>query len=300
MKKYFTFLSFFFLIFCLAQNTIDIAAKWNKGEVYNVKFTSEITDVKNKQKILTTSIFDSKFSVNEIADSKIKITWIYNSAKLDIKENNIENIILSKILNQPLKIRLSEFGKFEALENTSEIRSLVSEILDNELSKTAVDSKKALLNVAKSMISTDYGLEVLVTKNIKVYLFSFGYQFVENKTDTHNLEIPNLFGGESFPATETVKMTNVDETLKTCVIKTSKIADGDRVKSEVMNVLIKASKKNKNEIESQLKDYNLEFSESTEHEINYNKGIVNKEFFKRVMNFEIQDRIQLLKFSTQY
>ena len=73
MKKYFTFLSFFFLIFCLAQNTIDIAAKWNKGEVYNVKFTSEITDVKNKQKILTTSIFNSKFYNKEIADSKIKI-----------------------------------------------------------------------------------------------------------------------------------------------------------------------------------------------------------------------------------
>lgn len=300
MKKYFTLLSLFFLLFCFAQNTVDIAAKWNKGEVFNVKFTSEITDVKNKQKTLTTSIFDSKFSVDEIADSQIKVTWIYNSAKLDLKENNIENIIISKILNQPLKIRLSEFGKFEALENTSEIRSSVSKILDNEISKTAVDSKKALLNVAKNMISNDFGLEVLVTKNIKAYLFSFGYQFVENNVDTHNLEIPNPFGGESFPATETVKMTNVDETLKTCVVKTSKIADGDKVKTAIINVLTKASNKNKKEIESQLKGYNLEFSESSEHEINYNKGIVNKGFFKRVMNFEIQDRVQLLKFSTQY
>lgn len=63
----------------------------------------------------------------------------------------MENIIVSKIINQPLKITLSEFGKFVSLDNVAEIRTSVAKIIDNELAKTALKSEKALLNVAKNL-----------------------------------------------------------------------------------------------------------------------------------------------------
>ena len=143
-------------------------------------------------------------------------------------------------------------------------------------------------------------LEVLITKNIKAYLFSFGYNYIENKENTHDLEIPNPFGGANFPATETVKMSDLDENLKTCIVKTSKISEGNALKNTIINVMKQATnQKNAGEIENQLKDLQLEFSESSEHLINYDKGIVNSGFYKRIMNFGVQDRIQLLKFSLQ-
>lgn len=299
MKKTFTFFTFFILVLFYAQNKVDVAANWDKGEVFNVNFISEITDVKNKQLQTTSSSFVSKFSVDEISDAQIKITWVYTRALLDSKESNLENIIVSKIINQPLKITLSEFGKFENLDNLTEIRTSVSKIIDNELAKTAVKSEKILLNVAKNLIATDQGLEILITKNIKAYLFSFGYRYIENKENTHNLEIPNPFGGANFPATETVKMSALDENLKTCIVKTSKISDGDALKNAIINVMIQTNQKNAGEIENQLKDLQLEFSESSEHLIDYDKGIVNSGFYKRIMNFGVQDRIQLLKFSLQ-
>jgi hypothetical protein len=299
MKKTFTFFTFFILVLFYAQNKVDVAANWDKGEVFNVNFISEITDVKNKQLQTTSSSFVSKFSVDEISDAQIKITWVYTRALLDSKESNLENIIVSKIINQPLKITLSEFGKFENLDNLTEIRTSVSKIIDNELAKIAVKSEKILLNVAKNLIATDQGLEILITKNIKAYLFSFGYRYIENKENTHNLEIPNPFGGANFPATETVKMSALDENLKTCIVKTSKISDGDALKNAIINVMIQTNQKNAGEIENQLKDLQLEFSESSEHLIDYDKGIVNSGFYKRIMNFGVQDRIQLLKFSLQ-
>jgi hypothetical protein len=299
MKKTFTFFTFFILVLFYAQNKVDVAANWDKGEVFNVNFISEITDVKNKQLQTTSSSFVSKFSVDEISDAQIKITWVYTRALLDSKESNLENIIVSKIINQPLKITLSEFGKFENLDNLTEIRTSVSKIIDNELAKIAVKSEKILLNVAKNLIATDQGLEILITKNIKAYLFSFGYRYIENKENTHNLEIPNPFGGANFPATETVKMSDLDENLKTCIVKTSKISDGDALKNAIINVMIQTNQKNAGEIENQLKDLQLEFSESSEHLIDYDKGIVNSGFYKRIMNFGVQDRIQLLKFSLQ-
>lgn len=299
MKKIFTIFTVFAIIICYSQNTIDIAAKWNKGDHFKIKFISEITDIKNKIKSSITSTFNSNFTVDNLENSKINVTWVYTNAVLDAKENNLENIIISKIINQPLKIRFSEYGKYEELENISEIRNSVSKIIDNEISKTAVDSKKAVLNIAKNLISTDQGLEILVTKNIKAYFFSFGYEFVENKIDTHSLQIPNPFGGDNFPANETVKMTKVDENLKTCFVTTSKIADGEKLKAFIIDLLKKNSKKSINEIDSQLKNLPLEFSENSEHEINYEKGIVINGFYKRTMNFGIQDRVQLLKFSLQ-
>lgn len=300
MKKTFTLFTFFILVLFYAQNSVDITANWDKGDVFKVNFVSEITDVKNKQTQTTFSSFVSKFSVDEITDSQIKTTWVYTGALLDNKESNLENIIVSKIINQPLKITLSEFGKFVSLDNVAEIRTSVAKIIDNELAKTALKSEKALLNVAKNLIEKDQGLEVLITKNIKAYLFSFGYNYIENKENTHDLEIPNPFGGANFPATETVKMSDLDENLKTCIVKTSKISEGNALKNTIINVMKQATnQKNAGEIENQLKDLQLEFSESSEHLINYDKGIVNSGFYKRIMNFGVQDRIQLLKFSLQ-
>lgn len=300
MKKTFTLFTFFILVLFYAQNSVDITANWDKGDVFKVNFVSEITDVKNKQTQTTFSSFVSKFSVDEITDSQIKTTWVYTEALLDNKESNLENIIVSKIINQPLKITLSEFGKFVSLDNVAEIRTSVAKIIDNELAKTALKSEKALLNVAKNLIEKDQGLEVLITKNIKAYLFSFGYNYIENKENTHDLEIPNPFGGANFPATETVKMSDLDENLKTCIVKTSKISEGNALKNTIINVMKQATnQKNAGEIENQLKDLQLEFSESSEHLINYDKGIVNSGFYKRIMNFGVQDRIQLLKFSLQ-
>lgn len=300
MKKTFTLFTFFILVLFYAQNSVDITANWDKGDVFKVNFVSEITDVKNKQTQTTFSSFVSRFSVDEITDSQIKTTWVYTEALLDNKESNLENIIVSKIINQPLKITLSEFGKFVSLDNVAEIRTSVAKIIDNELAKTALKSEKALLNVAKNLIEKDQGLEVLITKNIKAYLFSFGYNYIENKENTHDLEIPNPFGGANFPATETVKMSDLDENLKTCIVKTSKISEGNALKNTIINVMKQATnQKNAGEIENQLKDLQLEFSESSEHLINYDKGIVNSGFYKRIMNFGVQDRIQLLKFSLQ-
>ncbi len=300
MKKTFTLFTFFILVLFYAQNSVDITANWDKGDVFKVNFVSEITDVKNKQTQTTFSSFVSKFSVDEITDSQIKTTWVYTEALLDNKESNLENIIVSKIINQPLKITLSEFGKFVSLDNVAEIRTSVAKIIDNELTKTALKSEKALLNVAKNLIEKDQGLEILITKNIKAYLFSFGYNYIENKENTHDLEIPNPFGGANFPATETVKMSDLDENLKTCIVKTSKISEGNALKNTIINVMKQATnQKNAGEIENQLKDLQLEFSESSEHLINYDKGIVNSGFYKRIMNFGVQDRIQLLKFSLQ-
>lgn len=300
MKKTFTLFTFFILVLFYAQNSVDITANWDKGDVFKVNFVSEITDVKNKQTQTTFSSFVSRFSVDEITDSQIKTTWVYTEALLDNKESNLENIIVSKIINQPLKITLSEFGKFVSLDNVAEIRTSVARIIDNELTKTALKSEKALLNVAKNLIEKDQGLEVLITKNIKAYLFSFGYNYIENKENTHDLEIPNPFGGANFPATETVKMSDLDENLKTCIVKTSKISEGNALKNTIINVMKQATnQKNAGEIENQLKDLQLEFSESSEHLINYDKGIVNSGFYKRIMNFGVQDRIQLLKFSLQ-
>lgn len=300
MKKTFTLFTFFILVLFYAQNSVDITANWDKGDVFKVNFVSEITDVKNKQTQTTFSSFVSRFSVDEITDSQIKTTWVYTEALLDNKESNLENIIVSKIINQPLKITLSEFGKFVSLDNVAEIRTSVAKIIDNELAKTALKSEKALLNVAKNLIEKDQGLEILITKNIKAYLFSFGYNYIENKENTHDLEIPNPFGGANFPATETVKMSDLDENLKTCIVKTSKISEGNALKNTIINVMKQATnQKNAGEIENQLKDLQLEFSESSEHLINYDKGIVNSGFYKRIMNFGVQDRIQLLKFSLQ-
>lgn len=303
MKKIITLLFSFFALYGFAQNQIDIVAKWNENDTHNVQFVSEITDTnfKNSQKNLhTTSVFDSNFLVNEVTDSYIKITWTYTKATLDSKEKNVENIIISKLINQPLKIRLSKFGKFEELENAEEIRNSMNRTLDNELAKTANEPRKMILNIAKNLIAKDQNV-ILIVKNIKAYLLPYEHSYIENEAYDNNITMPNPFGGESFPAQSTVEMTSVNEDKKTCILKSeSKVTDTKRLMGEIIKAgkKVAESKKSAEDMETTLKKMQIELSDNSEYEINYDLGVINKGLIKRTINSGIKKQTRLFKLVT--
>jgi hypothetical protein len=145
------------------------------------------------------------------------------------------------------------------------------------------------------MIVSKQGLEIALLKYIKLYNFSFGYEYKTNFEKVNNVKFPNPLGGEPFDAVEKVKLIGVDNKTSICKIETSKIVEGEILTKSVMDFLKRNNKDKIKEIEQEFGNKIFEITENSMQELNFEKGILLKSSFKRKMNLGIQNRTVLME-----
>lgn len=280
------------------ENSVDVIPHWKNGETHSVKINSTTTDNNNGESKNYLSTFDAKFVVKEVSDSGYKVEWTYTNAKLAENEPVIENQVVAKLINTKLLIKLSDVGQFVELLNVDEVKKAADKALDELI---ATSSTNQTLNVqfrgAKQIITSKQGLEIALLKQIKFYLLSFGSNYTLKLIHTNNLKIPNPLGGPQFDAVEKIQLTKLDTKNSICIIETSKIIDGKVLKASVIDYVKKATNSNQQAID-EMNKANLEITESSMHQIDFSKGIIQKSFFKRIMNLGFQNRTTLLEIET--
>ncbi len=185
----FIFLLSFSITRTLAQdddNSVNIVPGWSKGEKHTVQFTSTIinqqTGGSGEKKY--ESVFTVQFTVAEVSEQGYLLNWTYTGAQLDENDPQFENRILARLKDRPLQIRLSDVGQFTAFVNATEIKPIVDQALDELVQANAADPAKSTQYKAyKQAIATPDGLEAIILKQVKVYFFSFGYNFTLKKVD---------------------------------------------------------------------------------------------------------------------
>lgn len=143
------------------------------------------------------------------------------------------------------------------------------------------------------MIASKQGSEIALLKQIKLYNFSFGYQYKIDFEQINNVKFPNPLGGETFDAVEKVKLVNVDFKNSICTIETKKNVDGKILTRSVLEFLKRNNKDHIKEIEHEFGNAVLEITENSTQTLNFEKGILLNSSFKRIINLGIQNRTLL-------
>jgi hypothetical protein len=290
-------------VFSQSQLSTDTSVKvfphWKKGETHSVLIKSSTDDVSNGKTNKYVTTFNAKFSIVEKDTSGYIVEWTYTKATLAPNEVTLENNILANLLDTKLLIKLSLAGRFKELINVDDVKLAANKVIDKLIAES---EKNPTMNVqfkaAKQLVSTKQGLEIALFKQIKIYNLSFGFNYKINYPHTNNLKLPNPLGGAPFDAIEKVQLTKLDNPANLCVIETSKNVDGIILKNEVIEYLKKISQKDSKSIEDELRNENLEFTESSMQQIDFSKGIVQKSNFTRKMNFGFQSRTTVLEIET--
>lgn len=281
------------------DGSVNIITYWKKNDRYSLKINTSSSDSSNEQKTVSNSSFNATIIVTEATDNETKFEWVYTDAKIDQKERVVETLVLGKFLNKKIKILLSDVGQFKAFLNYEEMKAEAEKAIDACLKEYATDATiSTQLRSYKQIITTKQGFEAALLKHIKIYLFSFGYNYKQNHIQTNQLKIPNALGGAPFDAVEKVKLNKIDTSRSLCFVETSKIVDGTTLKNTVINFLKKNNPGNDDEIEKELRNQKLDMSEKTSHTINYDKGIPLAASFERITKLGFENRIYLLSIET--
>ena len=294
-----TILSISFLSFgqnkVLKTSEIEIIPHWKKNEVHSIIIKSTTTDIVKEKPFTYLTTFNANFKVLEKSDTEYLVEWNYTNSILADKDPNFENNILAKLLNIKFEIKLSIFGKFIELVNVDEIRTASNKAIDELNAKETNPNMKVQYNGVKQMIVSKQGIEIALLKYVKLYNFSFGYEYKTNFEQVNNVKFPNPLGGEPFDAVEKVKLISVDNKNSICKIETNKVVEGSILTKSVMEFLKRNNKDHIKEIEQEFGNKIYEITENSMQELNFEKGILLKSSFKRKMNLGIQNRTVLME-----
>lgn len=274
---------------------IEVIPHWKKNETHSITIKSTTTDIEKGKPISYLTTFNANFKVLENSDTEYIVEWLFTNSKLVEKDPNIENNILAKFLNIKFKIRLSNYGQFIELINADEIRTTANKAIEELYAKELNPNMKVQYNGVKQLIVSKQGLEIALLKYVKLYNFSFGYAYKTNFEQVNNVKFPNPLGGEPFDAVEKVKLINVDFNSSICKIETSKNIDGEILSKSVMEFLKQNNKNHIKEIEQEFDKYVFEITENSMQELNFEKGILLKSSFERIINLGIQNRTVLIE-----
>jgi len=277
------------------ENSVAVTPHWKKDETHAVKIKSTTTDNKDGKAQSYVSTFDAKFLVKAVSDSGYQVEWTYSNAVLAGNEPVVENQVLAKLTNTKLLIRLSATGRFAELLNADEVKTAANKVVDELIANSAANpTMNAQYKAAKQLIATKQGLEVALLKQIKFYNFSFGFRYKLNFVQTNNIKFPNPLGGQPFDAVEKVQLTKLDTKNSVCTIETSKIIDGNLLKTAVTDYIKKATNSNQQAID-EMNKASLEITENSMQQLDFSKGIIQRSSFQRIMNLGFQNRTSLLE-----
>lgn len=218
----------FFLITTLtwAQNVVTdtsatVAGYWKKNDKTKLQLTSTKERYKNGilQSTNTSTTIIDVWVKSATATSYI-INWKYGATKMD---DNSDNPLVKKLLklNEGLEVtfQTDELGIFEQLLNWKEIQNHMYKAID--LMAKEFDSKEAqgAIKEIKKLYATRESIEETVIKDVQLYHTIYGLEYKLDEKLVIETELPNILGGDPFPGTMEVQMTELHPNENTCKIE---------------------------------------------------------------------------------
>jgi hypothetical protein len=271
-------------------NLIPIKPNWEINDIHTFKIKFFENDVIAKKSTKNIVNFNASFKVLEKNDKNYLLAWTFDTARVTEGKPNKETLIISKLLNNEILIKFSQFGEYIGIVNDEAIRLTATKIIDSLITQEKRSKEKLDLNVTKQLITSKEGLETAILKICKIYFLPFGHQYPLNQEMTYNLKYPNILGGnEPFDAIEKVTLKKTDNNSDICVIEASQVIDTKQFLKEYRAFLKKKLNYIDKDIETLINKEKVEIGvkENLTHHFDLKKGCLLKLIFKRVIDMSI-------------
>jgi len=230
-----------------AQNTITdttstVLAYWKKGDSarYSLKIAHERYQ-EGKKYSAASLVYDLDINIADETDSNYTIYCTYSKIKAgEGKGGNQIVMNLGRVVEgATFKYSTDAGGQIKELLNYNEVSSIMNRTLA-ELTKTSDDKGVQLVfEQIKKALATEKGVQELLMKDVQLLHAVYGNRYTLQKKITAETLLPNLLGGNPFPAIFTIEMTKLDTLHKTCTITFDQALDIVKIKKELTDFLDK-------------------------------------------------------------
>jgi hypothetical protein len=188
-------------------------------------------------------------------------------------------------------ISISLNGVTRKFINVDEVRIIANKVIDSLITLNNISPrKKTQFQIAKTILSTNQGVENGLLKHIDFYTIFFGSTYSLKNTETRKVAMQDLFADEPRDAIETTTVSQPDNENNTCQIERKITTDGNLLKQNIIEFLQKTLLKIPPKIIEQVNSNDLEYSVTYQQKINFNQSFILNSKFIRKMNLGYSNR----------
>lgn len=198
---------------------IRLTADWVVGTRYELELVKFRKDFQGDELVAErTSTTPVRIEVLERSEDGYLFSWTNGKTEMpNVPESTkaVAQAMAGLVEGLELKLRMDEFGSFERLENEKEVLEKVEKAVDRietYLSESGLE--KALVaqvvGQARQMIGNEAFTQSMLKEPIAFYMPSGG-RFVLGELEVNDDLIGNPFGGDPFPAKNSICLTELRE-----------------------------------------------------------------------------------------
>lgn len=265
------------------DTTISCMAYWKKGE-QKVILISRKKESYNQSKLTSTFnlSYEAHVSVLDSAKDGYTIQWVFHLPAI-LKALNPE-LAASMPVYEGLKMifTTTNSGSFKELLNWEEVRDAFVAMMELSLPKDMSDSTKEAVNNSINLFNSREMTESALIKEIQLYHSPYGGIFT-TKGISGVTSISSPFGGEEFPATVTLRITENNPSLK--YYKANFTQEIDKVNAKTMlDTLFRKLNIPSDSADIKLNDLlsSIEIKDQNDYTITKSTGWIEKLHHKRI------------------
>lgn len=227
----------------VTDTSATVVAYWKKGDkkTYVLKKINE----QSSSRGLTKDSASFKISLHVLAETEKSYTieWRYTTLSLPVIASNEVPGLEALCNNLRIVYTTDETGSFVAVNNLAEIQASMNKVFDLLIKPGQLNAEAAAVTKELRMIlSNRQSIEMLVLKDIQAFhrLYGLEYNIVKQTEDT---ELPNVFGGQPFPAVVSLQLVNIESNKSSFSVEMSSTIDKKVATKMVVDFLNEAGKK---------------------------------------------------------
>ena len=190
---------------------ITFLPNWEQGEVIDLE-RKEIEDRAGRPIELGTSYAPVEIVVREANSDSFELTWTLGEAFLDLDDISIPD---SELLDQFLELAKMRFeyetdetGLFLGVTNPDEIADRMETAMDLLIEITGESLTEGQGIDVRSLMQSDTFIQTVASQDIALYHGIYGLVLDPTQIERYETLLPNAFGGEPFPAIQTIEVTS--------------------------------------------------------------------------------------------
>lgn len=294
MKKYNRTAFFTTLIllpaFFYAQNrTTDYSATcisfWKNKDtkIYTITHSKERTTTKGSNSGAAT--YEAHVKVTDSTADGFTLEWVYKNFKTTGLTDNTVNSLNAIMEGLKVKYKTDDVGSFTTLINWQEVRDFAFSNYEKIYAGATKNSEfAAALNQVKAIFQSKENIEALLIREVQLLHSPYGVEYNKNGqiTDT---ELPNVTGGQPFPATIALKLDELNTAKNYCTVSMNQVIDKGKA-GPIMAAMLKklAGSKPVSEEEIKKEIAGLEISDLNSFTYALSSGWIKKVIYKRIAN----------------
>jgi hypothetical protein len=275
----------------VTDTSATVVAYWKKGEKAQLSFNQTKKQFEKNQ-LKTTNTLKSVIDVCilDSTEKGYKISWTYTKVTA---KNEKENLFAQKIskLSEGLVViyTTNELGAFKELINWRDVQKYVykaADAIEKEFKNTPYTEP---LKQVRKLYASKETIEQIVIKEVQLYHSVYGEEYILKNKLVGDAEQPNFLGGDPFPATITVEMTELRPKDDYCKIQLLQTLDQEKV-TKIMNDWAKKIDPVKS---SKPVISNLVIEDVSEFEAQLSTGWITNAMYKRTLNVDYTKVIEI-------